>query len=80
MTGELSAVSSEAVTSNLRAAGENRILFKVYGNIYCAKNQLTGKDPDAGKNWKQKVTGWQMMKRSDGIIVSMDMNLSKLRR
>ena len=50
MTGELSAVSSEAVTSNLRAAGENRILFKVYGNIYCAKNQLTGKDPDAGKN------------------------------
>ena len=39
MTGELSAVSSEAVTSNLRAAGENRILFKVYGNIYCAKNQ-----------------------------------------
>ena len=36
MTGELSAISSEAVTSNLRAAEENKIVFKVYGNNHCA--------------------------------------------
>ena len=43
-----------------------------------AKSQLTGKDSDAGKDWRQKekrVRGW------DGYIAlpnSMDMNLTKL--
>ena len=41
------------------------------------KSQLIGKDPDAGKDWRQK------MKRVaedeiDGIMESMLMNLSKL--
>ena len=38
------------------------------------KSQLTGKDPDAGKDWR-----WQERIRWLGIIInSMDMNLSKL--
>ena len=43
-----------------------------------AKNWLTGKDPDAGKDWRQeekKVTEDEL----DGIPNSMDMSLSKLR-
>ena len=40
------------------------------------KNQLTGKDPDAGKNWGQEK-GWQRMRCLDGITNSVDMSLSK---
>ena len=32
-----------------------------------AKNQLTGKDPDAGKDWGQEEEGWQRMRWLDGI-------------
>ena len=42
-------------------------------------NQLIGKDPDAGKDWKQEEEG---MTEDEmvcfGIINSMDMSLSKL--
>ena len=39
------------------------------------KNRLIGKDPDAGKYWKQEEKGTT----KDGITDSMDMSLSKLR-
>ena len=38
------------------------------------KNRLTGKDPDAGKDWRQKEK-----RPADSIMDSMDMSLSELR-
>ena len=37
------------------------------------KNWLTGKDPDAGKDWWR----WQRIRSLDGITNSMDMSLGK---
>ena len=40
-----------------------------------AKSWLIGKDPDAGKDWRQEERGWQ---RLDDITNSMDMSLGRL--
>ena len=42
------------------------------------KSQLTGKDPEAGKDWGQEEKGVTEDKWLDGITDWMDMNLSKL--
>ena len=43
-----------------------------------ANSLLTGKDPDAGRDWGQEEKGPQRMRQLDSITDSMDMNLSKL--
>ena len=46
-----------------------------------ANNWLTGKDPEAGKDWRQEEKGMtedETVGRLDGITDSMDMSLSKL--
>ena len=44
-----------------------------------AKNQLIGKDPDAGKDWRQKEKG-MTVDDMDDITDTMDMSLSKLQK
>ena len=43
-----------------------------------AKNWLIGKDPDAGKDWRQEEKGMVEDEMADGITDSMDTSLSKL--
>ena len=43
------------------------------------KNWLIGKDPDAGKDWRQKEKRAAESEMLNGITDSMDMSLSKLR-
>ena len=41
------------------------------------KSRLTGKDPNAGKGWRQEEKGTTEDEMVDGITNSMDMSLSK---
>ena len=43
-----------------------------------AENWLIGKDPDAGKDWRQEEKGTTEDQIVDGITASMDVSLSKL--
>ena len=43
-----------------------------------AKSRLTGKDPDAVKDWRQRRRGKQKMRWLDSITDTMNKNLSKL--
>ena len=45
-----------------------------------AKSWLIRKDPDAGRDWRQKEKGQKSMRQLDGIIDSMDMNLGELQK
>ena len=42
------------------------------------KTQLIGRDPDAGKDWRQKEKKQQKTRWLDGITNLIDMNLSQL--
>ena len=43
-----------------------------------AKSRLTGKDPDGGKDWRQKEKGVAEDEMLENITNSMNMSLSKL--
>ena len=43
-----------------------------------AMSRLIGKEPNAGKDWRQKEKGWQRMRWLDSITDSVNMNLNKL--
>ena len=45
-----------------------------------AKNWLTGKDPDAGKDWRQEEKGMTEDEMVDGITDLIHMSLSKLQK
>ena len=51
------------------AEAETPILWPCDG-----KNWVTGKDPDARKDWRQDGWGWQRMRRLYGITDLMDMS------
>ena len=56
-------------------------MLKLKLKYFCppdAKIWLTGKDPDAGKDWRPEEKGTTEDEMLDGITNLMDMSLSKL--
>ena len=56
------------------AEAETPILWRPH-----AKSRLTGKDPDAGRDWGQEEKGTTEDEMADVITNSMDMSLGNLR-
>ena len=54
------------------------LMLKLKLRLPDAKNWLLGKDPDAGKDWKQEEKGTTEERLLDVITDSMDLSLSKL--
>ena len=76
MSKEVDIMVNAFVTSHshlMQRADLEKVLMK-----RCLENSSLEKDPDAGKDWRQKEKGATEMRRLDSITDSMDMNLSKL--
>ena len=54
-----------------------KLKLQYFGHLM--RSWLTGKDPDAGRDWGQEEKGTKRMRCLDGITDLMDMSLSKLR-